>query len=166
MLGALAAQHGLDLAARDQPLDIGGAADEHALHEYHGEGRPSGPHLEGVTAAPGTEVAAVFEVLVGNRCCIERLARFLGERVLLHPHHDDVVLVDRGAHFADEVSLMAGDLCPDGGMDVGFVENGAWHGYSFRQCACYRVEGYFAAPLRFAASRSRYLNEKPNCDGQ
>src|SRR5215471_19936659 len=135
MLGALAAQHGLDLAARDQPLDIGGAADEDALHEYHGEGRPSGPHLEGVTAPPGTEVAAVFEVLVGNPCTVERPASFPGKRILLHPHHDDIVLVDRSAHFTEEVRVMAGDLCPDGGMDVSFVENGSWHGFLSRQCA-------------------------------
>jgi len=46
------------------------AADQHALNEDHREGRPTGPHLQGIAPPPPAEVAALFEV--PNLKCIAK----------------------------------------------------------------------------------------------
>src|SRR5438045_4046269 len=75
------------LSARDQPRHIVRAADQHALHEHHGKGRPAGPHLEYEAAAVFAQIAAVLEILVREPGGIERLPRLLRKRI--HAPADD-----------------------------------------------------------------------------
>src|SRR5438309_233192 len=79
------------LSLLDQLRDIVRAADQHALHEHHGKGRPAGPHLEDEAAAVFAEIAAVLEVLVREPGGIERLSRLLRKRIHTHADDDDVV---------------------------------------------------------------------------
>ena len=60
------AERALQLTAGHEPLELARAADQRALDEHHRKGRPAGPHLQRVAAAPLAEVAAELEVVVGD----------------------------------------------------------------------------------------------------
>ncbi len=127
ILPALPRQQRLDLAAVDQPLHVACPANQHALDEHHRKRRPAGPHLERVAALPRAEVAAVAQVLVGDACGVERLARLLRMRVLLHADHDHIVRGHRRLDLADDARVTVRDRLPDLRVNVRFVEHVAGH---------------------------------------
>src|SRR3546814_7956312 len=43
------------------------SSDLHALHEDHRQGRPAGPQLQRGTPPPVAQIAAVFEIVMGER---------------------------------------------------------------------------------------------------
>src|SRR5689334_3620853 len=127
MLRPLRLEQRLDLPVRDESTEFVGAADEYALHEYHRERRPPGPHLERVAPAPSSQVAAVLEVQMRNVRAVERLAGLARKRILLHADDHDVVLADGSLDLAHDVDVVGGDRIPDCRMDVCSVENVATH---------------------------------------
>src|SRR6267143_1312680 len=91
------------LAALDELCEVARAADQHALHEHHRNGRPAGPHLERKAPAPLAEIAAVLEIPVREPGLSEQLARFPRKRVLAHADLDDLVRRHGVADFHHDV---------------------------------------------------------------
>src|SRR5258706_52458 len=78
-------------------------------------------------ALPLAEVAAVLEVLVRLAGGVEQLARLLRERVHAHADDHDIVRGHRVLHFLYYGAVVVRDALARGGVDVGFVEDGARH---------------------------------------
>src|SRR5437667_329545 len=115
------------LAALDQLREIARPADQHAFDEHHRERRPAGPHLQRKAPSPLAEVAAVLEILVCEPCVIKQLPRLLGERVLAHADHDELVRRHGIPDLLQDAGAMARDLFAHRGMDLLFGKNAAGH---------------------------------------
>src|SRR5262249_6774423 len=98
-----------------------------SLDKHHWEGRPSRPHLQRVAPPPPVEVAPVFQILVRDACGIEHLPRSLRMGILGHADNNHVVSSNGGLHLESDGGVSGLDLLPDGGVDMGFVEDVASH---------------------------------------
>src|SRR5882672_551985 len=131
--GGLALPFATYLSLRDQLREIIRAADEHALHEHHGESGPAGPELERQAAAVLAQVTAVPEIFIGEAGRVEDLPRLSRKGIHAHPDHHDVVRRHRRLDFLQDVGAGVRDFIAHGGMDLRFGEDGAGHGVSLVQ---------------------------------